>query len=343
MLGRSQFLGPNWGTFSIQIHCYALQCAPLTYESVAVIQVSGDSSFFDCTSLRDPSSPRMQVLKHNRLSSTPIGDPITGCSHFIVVDGSKLADVNEEGELWVGGVGVAESYLNDHDSTMQKFIDICSIDEEADSMLFLRHLKKLMQPVVRNSEMPSLRVFRTGDIAKQLPDGIVVLLGRIDRQVKIRGNKIALEEIEANLEMHPKVSRCVVIVHGETNLVAFVVCSHKSASSLEESFTLMIDRSKAEEEDSSILSDELKLWLERRLPSVMIPQIYIPLEALPLNDSGKVDTSALPGLIRSSNGAANLISNPLIEQGLPGIDRIQQVRGPQPISVEVRLLCYYCS
>jgi len=281
----------------------------------------------------------MQALKRYGLSSTPIGDPISGCSHFVVVDGSKLAGVNEEGELWVGGLGVAQSYLNDHDSTMQKFIDFSNVDEEADSILFLRQLKELMfqRAKFRYSE---IRIFRTGDIAKQLPDGTVVLLGRMDRQVKIRGNRIALEEIEVNLEMHPKVSRCVVIVHGEANLVAYVV--RKSASSLEENVILMNDGSKIEED----LGQQLMLWLERSLPSVMIPQIYIPLETLPLNDSGKVDTSALLDLIRSSDGAANLISNPLTEQGLPGIDHIQQVRALNLSVWKCVLLwlrCYNCS
>ncbi|XP_024385786.1 putative acyl-activating enzyme 19 isoform X5 [Physcomitrium patens] len=310
-------------------------------------EVSGDSSCFDCTSLWDASSTSIQLLEDSRLSTTPIGDPINGCYHFIVVDGEKLGGVNEEGELWVGGVGVAQSYLNDNESTREKFIDLSSQNDESDRTLFLRHIKQLMQPKVLQSQRSKFRgsdasgisrlppwtsfgerIFRTGDVVKKLPDGNVVLLGRIDRQVKIRGNRISLEEIEGYIEMHPKVSRCVVTLHtrleSDMDLVAYVVYDRAMTSLLDKDHD-MLNHRLIYEEITSNLSHELKLWLAEKLPSVMIPQIFIPLVSLPLTNSGKVDYDSLPDLIGSSVEDAKRNSKSAEQTESLGIEHIRQV------------------
>ncbi|MFO0762663.1 MAG: non-ribosomal peptide synthase/polyketide synthase, partial [Byssovorax sp.] len=121
-----------------------------------------------------------------------------------------------------------------------------------------------------------MRLYRTGDLARRLPNGDIEYLGRIDQQVKIRGFRIELGEIEASLAAHPAVQEVVVLVRedtpGDKRLVAYLVCATEPGPS----------------------ADELRAFLQQRLPAYMVPAAYVTLLALPLTQNGKVDRKALP-------------------------------------------------
>jgi hypothetical protein len=155
------------------------------------------------------------------------------------------------GELYAGGAGVARGYLNRPALTAERFV-----------------------PDPFSAE-PGARLYRTGDLARYLPPGgEIEFLGRRDQQVKLRGFRVELGEIEAALGAHPSVRDSVVVVHeaadGDKRLVAYLVASEE----------LDIPR--------------LRGFLKERLPDYMIPQAFVALDSLPLTPNGKVDRRALP-------------------------------------------------
>jgi amino acid adenylation domain-containing protein len=118
------------------------------------------------------------------------------------------------------------------------------------------------------------RLYRTGDLARWRPDGVLDYLGRIDQQVKIRGFRIELGEIESVLGLHPAVRECAVVARdesGEKRLAAYVVF-----------------------QDEGVSTGDLLAYLKGKLPDVMVPAVFVPLPALPLNANGKLDVKALP-------------------------------------------------
>ncbi|GAB1538087.1 hypothetical protein NUACC21_07440 [Scytonema sp. NUACC21] len=165
------------------------------------------------------------------------------------------------GELHIGGVGLAQGYLNRPDLTAEKFIPnpFHQAKTEGDS-----------------SVLPSsARLYKTGDLARYLPNGNIELLGRIDHQVKIRGFRIELGEIEAVLSTHPQVQAAVAVVREEQAdnkyIVAYIVPRQEFLS-----------------------SSALRNFLKQKLPDYMLPSAIAILEALPLTPNGKLDRRALP-------------------------------------------------
>ncbi len=127
------------------------------------------------------------------------------------------------------------------------------------------------------SEIPGARMYRSGDLVRFLHDGSVEFLGRIDHQVKIRGLRIELGEIESVLTMHPSVREAIVVVDESQKdnqyLVAYMILNTASAP---------------------LNTDELRRFLREKLPSYMVPSVFITIEAWPLTSSGKIDRRALP-------------------------------------------------
>ncbi|MGB8690508.1 MAG: amino acid adenylation domain-containing protein [Microcoleus sp.] len=185
-------------------------------------------------------------------SIIPIGRPIANTQLYILDSDLQPVPIGVPGELHIGGIGLARGYLNRPDLTDEKFIP---------------------NPF---SNEPGSRLYKTGDLARYLPDGNIEYLGRIDNQVKIRGFRIELGEIEAVLSQHPDVRETVVIarknVTGDKQLVAYVVCH---------------------QQPSPAISD-LRRFLKEKLPEYMVPGAFVVLEALPLTPNGKVDRRALP-------------------------------------------------
>jgi len=182
----------------------------------------------------------------------PIGRPIANAQIYILDSRLQAVPIGVRGELYIGGSGLARGYLNRPDLTATKFI---------------------ANPF---RESYSSRLYKTGDMARFLSDGNIEFLGRLDDQIKIRGFRVELGEIETALNQHPAVEQAVVTIRqsdlGENNLVAYIVPTRSA----------------------SVLRTEVMRFLEGRLPEYMLPSSLVVLEEIPLTPNGKVDRRALP-------------------------------------------------
>ncbi|MFC5742111.1 non-ribosomal peptide synthetase, partial [Dyella tabacisoli] len=186
----------------------------------------------------------------------PIGRPIANTSIYLLDEHQQPVPLGAVGELYIGGDGVARGYLKRAQLTAERF---------------------LHNPF---GKAPDARMYRSGDLARYLPDGDIEYLGRNDHQVKIRGFRIELGEIEAALNDLASVAQSTVIARedrpGERRLVAYV--------------TLPADVGT----EPAKLITTWRTQLLKRLPDYMVPSAIVVLEALPLTPNGKVDRNALP-------------------------------------------------
>lgn len=179
----------------------------------------------------------------------PIGKPIANTEIYLLDEQLHVVPIGVEGEIYITGECLAEGYLNDDEKTAAAFID--------------------------NPYRPSFnpRMYKTGDLAKLLPNGQIDFLGRVDSQVKIRGLRIELQEIERQLFKHPQVNEAVVNTVDVDGDVA--LCAYYTAT-------------------QPVLAAALKHMLSEVLPVYMIPTYYMQLDEIPIASSGKVDRKALP-------------------------------------------------
>lgn len=190
-----------------------------------------------------------------------IGRPIANTRIYILDHNGRPQPLGVHGELCIGGLGVARGYLKRGDLTAEKFVQ---------------------EP----GGKPGERIYKTGDLARWRADGTIEFLGRIDHQVKVRGFRIELAEIESALSAHPSVRQCVVVAReddpgDDKRLVAYVTCEGRGSDA------------------------DLRAFLKNRLPDYMIPSAFVFLDALPLTLNGKIDRKALPapGQARQSEPA----------------------------------------
>jgi natural product biosynthesis luciferase-like monooxygenase protein/amino acid adenylation domain-containing protein len=178
-----------------------------------------------------------------------IGKPILNTQIYILDNNEKLCPVGVEGELCIGGKGLARGYYKDKKLTEEKFIEVNFSGQE---------IKK---------------IYKTGDLARWLPDGNLQHLGRLDNQVKINGFRIELTEIESVLLEFSQVENAVVVAkendNGNKSIIAFIIGNE------------MIDEQKLR--DVAI----------RKLPNYMIPDYFIQIEKFPLTPNGKIDRKNL--------------------------------------------------
>ncbi|MDP4146802.1 MAG: amino acid adenylation domain-containing protein [Bacillota bacterium] len=188
-------------------------------------------------------------------SNIPIGKPISNSNAYILDKNNKLMPIGVYGELCVSGDGLSRGYLNRIELTSEKFIE--------------------------NPYKPRERMYKTGDLARWLPDGNIEFKGRIDHQVKIRGFRIELGEIESRLLKHEEIKEAVVIdredKEGNKYLCGYVVSNKEMTVT------------------------ELREHLSKELPDYMVPAYFIQLEKIPLTSNGKADRKALP----APDGAIN--------------------------------------
>ncbi len=181
-----------------------------------------------------------------------LGRPIPNMQVYVLDHHGQPAPAGVPGELHIGGVGVARGYLNRPELTAEKFIP---------------------DPFSRRA---GARLYKTGDLARFLPDGSLEFLGRADHQVKIRGFRIELAEIETVLGEHPLVREVAVIAReddpGDKRIVAYIVPRTGHAPDI----------------------SDLRNHLKRRLPDYMLPSVFVVLEFMPLSETGKIDREALP-------------------------------------------------
>jgi len=182
----------------------------------------------------------------------PIGCPIANATIYILDQCLQPVPIGVPGELHIGGLVLARGYLGRPDLTAERFIP---------------------DPF---SHEPGAQLYKTGDLACYRPDGNIEFLGRIDHQVKVRGFRVELGEIEAVLGQHPAVQGTVVVARedapGDKRLVAYVI----------------------PDPDQVTGTSELRRFLQAKLPNYMVPSAFMMLEALPLTPSGKVNRRALP-------------------------------------------------
>ncbi|KAF9955515.1 hypothetical protein BGZ72_003654 [Mortierella alpina] len=214
----------------------------------------------ECTVI---STSRTMTLADCSLPHVPIGVRLQDQRVYVLDTRGQPVPVGAVGELHISGAGVARGYMNRPELTAERFI---------------------VDPFVVNAK-ETIRMYKTGDLVRYLPDGNLMYIARNDHQVKIRGFRIELGEIQARLGEHPLVSDCIVIALGEQvnkRLVAYV-----AAKAIEQ------DKDNADGE-SSQLAMILRTHLAGRLPEYMIPSAFVRMDALPLNNNGKVDRRALP-------------------------------------------------
>jgi amino acid adenylation domain-containing protein/thioester reductase-like protein len=187
-----------------------------------------------------------------------IGHPVANTQIYMIDqqcrrkgDVLKQVATGQSGELHIGGDGLARGYLNRLEMTDERFVP---------------------DPF---SNKPGARLYKTGDLARFLPDGSIQYIGRMDNQVKIRGYRVELGDIEAAISRYPGVKEAVVITRedniGEKRLVAYVIFSN-----------------------SLDLLSALRVYLKEQLPEYMVPASFVVMDSFPLTPNGKVDRRALP-------------------------------------------------
>ena len=174
-----------------------------------------------------------------------IGTPIANTRIYVIDDQGRPVAVGDPGELYIAGAGVAEGYAGRPELTEQLFLP----DPDGP---------------------PGSRVYRTGDRVRCRADGVLEFLGRDDGQVKIRGHRVEIGEVEARLADHPKVAAVVAKVHDDA-LIAYVVPTSPEAAT----------------------AATLREHAEQLLPSAMVPSLFVKLDAFPLTSNGKIDKAAL--------------------------------------------------
>ncbi len=209
--------------------------------SFGLTEATVDSTFFEA-----------DVLNVADEKLVPIGKPFANMPIYILDDNLNPVPVGVRGELFVGGIGVARGYFNRPDLTAEKFIPnpFASVQGE--------------------------RMYKTGDVARYLPDGNIEFLGRKDHQIKLRGYRIELGEIETAIGKYSNIKDVVVIARedkpGDKKLVAYIVPENKAEIDI----------------------NDLREFLLKHIPDYMIPSAIMILDELPLTPNGKVDRKALP-------------------------------------------------
>ncbi|HEX2271357.1 MAG TPA: amino acid adenylation domain-containing protein, partial [Pyrinomonadaceae bacterium] len=208
----------------------------------------------------------------------PIGRPIDNTRAYLLTDGLQPVPLGVTGELYLSGKSLARGYLTQPETTAERF-----------------------RPDPFSSQAGS-RMYRTGDLAGHLHGGQIEYRGRLDQQVKLRGFRVELGEIEAVLGAHPLVSECVVVPvsqpSGEHHLAAYFTTSETAGV------------------PSAI---ELREFLGRNLPEYMLPYAFITLDALPLTTNGKIDLKSLPVPLPEESDSDYIAPRTPVEEVLSGI------------------------
>jgi amino acid adenylation domain-containing protein/FkbM family methyltransferase len=217
-------------------------------------------------------------------STIPIGKPLANTTVYVLDKNSRPVPIGVSGEVYIGGDGTARGYLNNPELTCEKFDhdfwDYQDYQDEGQEGTGQKYNKKFLRgsrgqffqkapPGRRRQE-----IYKTGDLARWLPDGNIEFLGRIDHQVKIRGYRIELGEIESCLLKQKEIKEVVVLTPENKNrekyLCAYIVSQRE------------------------IILSELREFLSKKLPDYMIPSYFVFLKKIPLTPSGKIDRPALP-------------------------------------------------
>ena len=198
-------------------------------------------------------------------TNTNIGKAINNIEIYLLDASLQPVPIGVKGEIYIGGEGLARGYLNRPELTAERFIDNPFTTDEM-------------------SKKHSSKIYKTGDLARWLPDGDLEFIGRNDNQVKIRGFRVELGEIESKLSDHSMLKQAAVDVYeksGEKYLTAYYVLRDSSIPGVESI-------------EEGYFKDNLKKYLSGKLPDYMVPSFFVKLDEFLLNTSGKIDRKVLP-------------------------------------------------
>ncbi|AEW98055.1 MULTISPECIES: non-ribosomal peptide synthetase [Streptomycetaceae] len=222
-----------------------------------------------------------------RRSTKSIGHPVANTTAYVLDRHLRRVPVGGMGELYIGGVGVTRGYLNRDELTAERFI------------------ANPFQTPREKAAGYNARLYRTGDLVRWLPGGELECLGRTDLQVKIRGQRVELGEVEAALSSYPGVTRALVVAREhhaagftapQKYLVGFYVC------------------------DRDLDEHEVKQWMRGKLPEAVVPSRVLRITDIPVTPSGKLDTRRLPETdFASGDGVAYVAPSDDVEARLCGI------------------------
>ncbi|OKH41541.1 hypothetical protein NIES2101_34185 [Calothrix sp. HK-06] len=232
----------------------------------------------------------------DEVTIVPIGKAIANTQIYILDDDLRPVAVGEIGEMYVSGTSLTRGYLKRPDLTEKIFIP---------------------NPF---SDRPGAHLYKTGDLARYLPDGNIAYVGRVDYQVKIRGKRVELGEIESIISLYPGIKQTVVMgkedVSGNTRLIAYIV-----------------PKATSNEINQKISTRELRNYLTEKLPEYMIPSTFMTLAAFPLTATGKIDRRALPAPEQVRQEREETYVAPRDELELQLTKIWEKVLGVQPIGI----------
>ncbi|MCP4218391.1 MAG: amino acid adenylation domain-containing protein, partial [bacterium] len=247
--------------------------------------------------LYGPTEATVDVTYFNcigeKFENIPIGKPIDNIHLYIVDKYTRLLPPGTAGELCISGVGLARGYLNKPELTAERFAKNVIREQNEDSSTGNRWFERL---------------YKTGDLAKWLPDGNIEFLGRLDHQVKIRGFRIELGEIETQLLKLGEIKESIVTAktdsQGDTYLCAYIIAGQP-----------------VELESTGTFNEALRKKLSVILPDYMVPAYFVHLDKVPLTPNGKVDRKALPEpqFSEAAKGGAYVAPGDEIEEKLTAI------------------------
>ena len=223
------------------------------------------------------------VIDREYKDNIPIGKPISNSTAYVMDDKQNIVPVGTVGELCVGGDGVSRGYINRPELNAEKFVQ---------------------------SSGEIGRIYRTGDLAKMLPDGNIEFLGRVDNQVKIRGYRIELNEVERAVVSHSDITEAVVLVKEYHD--KYLCCFYKGKRSVSPS--------------------DLRNYLQEKIPNHMIPTKMIQISQFPFNSSGKIDRNQLMKVDEQSGEIIINESTTILEREI--VDICKEVLGFSSISIQ---------
>ncbi|OUM56343.1 hypothetical protein PIROE2DRAFT_19080, partial [Piromyces sp. E2] len=192
-----------------------------------------------------------KIDKEGKKVTITIGKPLCNCNVYILDQNMKPVPVGVEGEIYIGGCSVGKGYLNRPELTNEKFVECPFANGQREN-----------------------KMYRTGDLGKWNEEGEIIYLGRIDFQVKIRGQRIELSEIDNTVKEMNGIEYAVVIDKQNEEGNKYLVCYYMS--------------------NENINGKEIRNYLKNKLPLYMIPNYFISIENIPVTANGKLDRRALP-------------------------------------------------
>jgi amino acid adenylation domain-containing protein len=258
----------------------------------------------------------------------PIGRPIANTQVYVLDHRQLPVPMGVPGELYIGGAGLAQGYWNLPGLTAERFVEAERLNRLRDAVVTGASPG---DAAIAEGENRSRRLYRTGDRVRWRGDGVLEFFGRLDRQVKVRGFRVELGEVESVLATHPQVAEAAAVsqrdASGAERLVAYVVPAPTPAKPEE----VACQAWASEDGEQRLSPQSLRDFLAHRLPDYMVPAAFVILDSMPRTPAGKVDLQALAnrGFAGPSGAAAYVAPRTPLEEAIAalwaevlGVDRV---------------------